>query len=106
MSKFVDPHVEHVRVHIIRMFKDKDPSGTRQFRTIQLLDYITTKEKSEWWAGVVPLELPKSINKYVREYLCGREYGEVERVSRGIYRLNPKGALFHRLRSEVGSSKT
>ena len=97
-----DKHVQHVREHIIRMFKDKDPSGTMQFQSIKLIDYITTKEKSQWWGNVNPWQLKDSLNKYVREYLY-KKYGEVKKVSRGKYRLAQNGVLFQRLRAEVNT---
>ena len=95
-----EKHAQHVRVHIITMFKEKDPSGTIIFQSVELIPYITDNQMKKWWGNVNREQLKENLNKYVREYLY-QEYGELEKERRGKYKLNPNGPLFKRLRREV-----
>lgn len=91
-----DRHEEHVRELISRMFITKKYGLTKVFQSVALIPYISDEEMSQLWGNVYRPELQKSINKYVREYLC-EKYHELEKVEMGKYKLTPNGSLYKRI---------
>lgn len=78
---------QDVQELIKRWYRYGHNSDRIGFNTKELTDFITTSERQNKWKNLKDIYLSQQVNKYVREYLC--QYGEVERIKHGIYRLTP-----------------